>query len=228
VDIGLLSAGNNDGVRRSAPPQSIQFARSATQFNQVTVANYGLLVPAPSSPYDGTQIFCRSDRDPGNAIANKEYTPAKDGVCILGGPGQWWINAQTNIAAGTQNMVLYDCANPIALLALLQSVQQGSGNNLRTMSTAVGVVISADAQIIASNANRQLLSISNTGTTNGTTITNAILYLSFTATAATVGNGIALTAGQTLILDGTSGITTQAVRGVSTSGNIQVGVQEAV
>jgi hypothetical protein len=224
----LLGGGNElDALRITSPPQSVSLVKSAVAFTHVMVNNYGLFVPAPGS-YDGTQIRYRSARDPGNAIANNEFLLARGGIAPMPASGQWWVNANTNIAAGTYNGILYDFPSLEAMLAMMQALQVVNANS-RLMSAATGIVINASTQIIAANGNRNILFVANTGTTNGTTATasDTDAYLSWGA-AAVVGNGIFLGRGQSLIFDTTSGITTQALFGISNNGAIQIAVQEGV
>jgi hypothetical protein len=229
VPKNLLGGGNNNTTAITAAPASITITKSSTQFFPVNVLNYGLLVPSPGT-YDGSNIRFRNERDRGNAaIANNEFFPAKAGICPLPASGTWWINVNTNIATGTLTMVLFDFPSLEAMLAMMTALQN-SNPNIRAMSAPTGVVIgAASAQVIAANANRNILFVCNTGTTNGTTATasDTDLYLGFGA-AAVVGSGVFLGRGQTLIFDSSSGVVTQQVNGISNNGNIQVAVNEGL
>jgi hypothetical protein len=222
----LLGGGTEDVVDITAPPQSKTFTKSASIFTQVNVNNYGLLLPAPGT-YDGSQVRYRNQRDNGVAIANNEFTLAKAGVCILPASGAWWVNVNTNIAAGSYSAVLYDFPSLEALVAAVQTIQNADAGTLTPSAPATATIGAASAQIVAANTSRKLVSITNTGTTDGTTATASKLYLGFGATAV-IGSGIMLVPGQTLIFSVSDGIVLGVINGISTSGNIAVGVQEMV
>jgi hypothetical protein len=218
----LLGGGTEDVNDICAPPQSLTFTKSATVFTQVTVNNYGLLLPAPGT-YDGSQVRFRNHRDRGNAIANNEFILAKAGIVVLPASNQWWVNVNTNIAAGTFSMVLYDFPSLESLLAMVNTIQNAETLGVTPAAPATATIGAVSALIVAANTGRKYLSIGNTGTTDGTTGTAAKLYLGFGA-AAVVGSGTCLVPGQTLILD--TKIPLGLVNGISTSGNIAVTVQE--
>lgn len=226
MEYGLLGAGNNAENPRSAPPQALTITKGASNWTEVVVANYGVLAPAPGT-YDGSNVFFRNARDPGNAIANLEYAQGRAGVCILAGRGSWWVNVQTNIAAGTFSMVLYDLVDAAALFPFAQALSSANGA-ARTMSAPNNVTIgAASAQIIASNANRNFLALTHSGTTDGSTATTSTLDIAF-GTTALINKGIRMYPKQTIFLDSLDGICLQTINGISSSGNILVEFQEGI
>jgi hypothetical protein len=221
----LLGGGNMSEVLvKASPAIRLTLTKSATAFTQVNVANFGLLVPL--SP-DGSNVYYRPNRDSGNAITNQDYLPARGGMCPLPGSGAWWVNVQTNVSAGTYNMLLIDFPDLSAMLAMMQALQVvNAASRLMSAPTSATVTGSTSA-IIASNANRNFLAITHTGTTDGSTATTSTLDIAF-GTSAVINTGIRVFPKQTVILDTTGGVSLQALNGISSSGNILVGVQEGV
>jgi hypothetical protein len=221
----LMGAGSPYEVGvKAAPPYRVSVVKSASVFTEIVVPNIGLLVPlAP----DGSNVFFRQTRDPGNAITNQEYLQAVGGVCPLPASGSWWVNVQTNIAAGTYAFLLVDFPTTQEMYAMMKALTltQGTENARVANAAASATVTGVSSVIIAANTLRTAISITHTGTTDGAIATNSVVDLGFGANAV-ANTGLRVFPKQTVPWDVLDGIVLQGINGISSSGSVFFGIQE--